>query len=181
MVVPGRCARCAFQSKPSRPPDHCCLQRSDLDYFDGSAITPNAGTLLLGAADRAIDLVGRFVACSRDARAWHLAEHKTAILVKQRVFGIALSQEELGEHDQLRHDPMLAVLASKLEARRTGCALWPIDRRRTGWSTRLSASPVGSWWPMIVRGDLRLARYKCSGALGEASLTAGDGRPPLDC
>jgi hypothetical protein len=152
-----------------------------LDYFDGSAIIPNAGTLLLGAADRAIDLVGRFVACSRDARARHLAEHKTAILVKQRVFGIALSQEELGEHDQLRHDPVLAVLASELEARHTGCALWPISRRQTGWSTRLSASPAEPWWPATMRGDLRLARYECSEALGEASLTTGDGRPPLDC
>jgi hypothetical protein len=152
-----------------------------LDYFDGSAIIPNAGTLLLGAADRATDLVGRFVACSRDARARDLAEHKIAILINQRVCGISLSQGDLGEHDQLRHDPMLAVLASKLEARRTDSALRSVSRRRTGWSTRLSASPVGSWWSMIVRGDLRLARHECSGALGEASLTAGDDRPPSDC
>jgi hypothetical protein len=95
-------------------------------------------------------LVGRFIACSRDARARDLAERKTAILVKQRVFGIALSQEDLGEHDQLRHDPMLAVLASKLEARRNGCALWPVSRRRTGWSTRLSASPAGSPSPVTT-------------------------------
>ena len=33
--------------------------------FDSGAITWNAGALLLGATDRAIDLVGRFAACCR--------------------------------------------------------------------------------------------------------------------
>ena len=43
----------------------------------------------------------------------------------QRVFGIALGYEDLIDHDRLRHDPVLAVLAGKVEARRTGCARWP--------------------------------------------------------
>jgi hypothetical protein len=32
-------------------------------------------------------------------------------LVGQRVFGIALGYEDLNDHDELRHDPMLAVLS----------------------------------------------------------------------
>ena len=40
----------------------------------------------------------------------------------QRVFGIALGYEDLNDHDELRHDPVLAVLAGKLEARRSDCA-----------------------------------------------------------
>jgi Transposase DDE domain group 1 len=90
--------------------------------FDGGAITSNAGALLLGATDRAIGLVGRFAACFRDARAPERIEHEVATLVGQRVFGIALGHEDLIDHDQLRHDPVLAVLAGKLEARRAGCA-----------------------------------------------------------
>ena len=43
-------------------------------------------------------------------------------MVAQRVFGIALGYEDLVDHDQLRHDPVLATLAGKLEARRTDCA-----------------------------------------------------------
>jgi hypothetical protein len=43
-------------------------------------------------------------------------------LVGQRVFGIALGYEDLNDHDELRHDPMMAVLAGKLEARREDCA-----------------------------------------------------------
>ena len=43
-------------------------------------------------------------------------------LVGQRVFGIALGYEDLNDHDELRHDPMLAVLSGKLAARREDCA-----------------------------------------------------------
>ena len=34
------------------------------------------------------------------------------------MFGIALGYEDLNDHDELRHDPMLAVLSGKLAARR---------------------------------------------------------------
>ena len=40
----------------------------------------------------------------------------------QRVFGIALGYEDLNDHDELCHDPVMAVLAGKLEARRDDCA-----------------------------------------------------------
>ena len=40
----------------------------------------------------------------------------------QRTVGIALGYEDLNDHDQLRHDPVLAVLAGKLEANRSACA-----------------------------------------------------------
>jgi hypothetical protein len=43
-------------------------------------------------------------------------------LVGQRVFGIALGYEDLSDHDHLRHDPVMAVLAGKLVARRSDCA-----------------------------------------------------------
>jgi hypothetical protein len=45
-----------------------------------------------------------------------------ATLVGQRIFGIALGYEDVLDHDELRHDPMMAVLAGKLEARRKNCA-----------------------------------------------------------
>jgi|SRR6516165_4998603 hypothetical protein len=45
-----------------------------------------------------------------------------ATLVMQRVVGIALGYEDLNDHDQLRCDPMLAVLAGKVEASRQNCA-----------------------------------------------------------
>ncbi len=84
--------------------------------FDGGALTSDAGGLLLGAADRRLDLVRRFAGCFRDARNPRFVEHAVATLVGQRVFGIALGYEDLNDHDELRHDPLMAVLAGKLEA-----------------------------------------------------------------
>jgi hypothetical protein len=90
--------------------------------FDGGAVTSDAGALLLGAADKAIRLVERFAACFHDGRSQERIEHEIAALVGQRVFGLALGYEDVLDHDRLRHDPVLAVLAGKLEARRAGWA-----------------------------------------------------------
>ena len=90
--------------------------------FDGGALTSDAGGLLLGAADRRLDLVRRLAECFRDARDPRFIEHSVATLVGQRVFGIALGYEDLNDHDDLRHDPVMATLAGKLEARREDCA-----------------------------------------------------------
>ena len=107
--------------------------------FDGGTITSDAGTLLLGATDRAIGLVRRFAACFVDRRAADQVEHGVATLVGQRVFALALGYEDLVDHDQLRHDPVLAAVTGKLTARRSGCAAL------AGKSTlnRLEHAPAG--------------------------------------
>ena len=90
--------------------------------FDGGTITSDGGALLLGATDRCIQLVERFTGCFRDVRCQELIEHAVSTLVGQRVFGIALGYEDLIDHDELGHDPVMAVLAGKLAARRQDCA-----------------------------------------------------------
>jgi hypothetical protein len=106
--------------------------------FDGGDATSDAGALLLGATDRAIGLVQRFAACFDDGRAHAQVEHRVAAMVTQRVFGIALGYEDLIDHDQLRHDPVLAALAGKLEARRKDCA--PLAGKST--LNRLEHAPL---------------------------------------
>jgi hypothetical protein len=96
--------------------------RSVVAGFDGGAITSDAGALLLGATDRAIGLIDCFARCFTDRRSPALVEHKVATLVGQRVFGIALGYEDLVDHDELRCDPIMAVLADKLTAKRKNCA-----------------------------------------------------------
>jgi hypothetical protein len=130
--MPTECSPALFEFAPVEG-------RAVVAGFDGGAITSNAGALLLGATDRAIGLVGRFATCFRDARAPGRVEHEVATLVGQRVFGIALGHEDVVDHDQLRHDPVLAVLAGKLEARRTGCA--PLAGKST--LNRLEHAPAG--------------------------------------
>jgi hypothetical protein len=90
--------------------------------FDAGLVTSEAGALLLGATDRAIGMMGRLAACFHDVRRQNLIEHEVKTLLGQRVFAIALGYEDLNDHDELRHDPMMAVLAGKLEARRADCA-----------------------------------------------------------
>ena len=90
--------------------------------FDGGKMTSDAGAVLLGATDRTIGLIERFAGCFTDHREADLIEHKVAALVGQRVFGLALGYEDLIDHDELRHDPVMAILAGKLEARRSNCA-----------------------------------------------------------
>jgi Transposase DDE domain group 1 len=89
--------------------------------FDGGAITSDAGGLLLSATDRALDLMRRLTACFSDVRKQHLIEHEVVTLIAQRVFAIALGYEDLNDHDKLRKDPVMAILAGKLAARRRDC------------------------------------------------------------
>lgn len=96
--------------------------RSVVAAFDGGSITSDAGAVLLGATDRVIGLVERFAGCFGDVRSPALIEHEVGTLVGQRVFGIAMGYEDLLDHDELRRDPVMAVLAGKLASRRADCA-----------------------------------------------------------
>ncbi len=90
--------------------------------FDGGAIISDAGALLLGAADKMLGLTRGLAACFKDHRDPDLIEHSLETLLMQRVVGIALGYEDLDDHDILRHDPMMAVLAGKLTASGSDCA-----------------------------------------------------------
>jgi Transposase DDE domain group 1 len=107
--------------------------------FDGGAVSSDAGGLLLGAVDKAIGLIERFAACFSDGRRQSSIEHEVVTLLGQRVFGIALGYEDLLDHDRLRHDPVMAILAGKLEARRPDCA--PLAGKST--LNRLEHAPAG--------------------------------------
>jgi hypothetical protein len=83
--------------------------------FDGGKITSDAGGLLLREVEAKFHLVERFAACFTDHRDPDLVEHTLCDLLKQRVFGLCLGYEDLNDHDQLRHDPLLAVLVGKTD------------------------------------------------------------------
>ena len=74
-------------------------------------------------------MMARFAGCFHDERRPELIEHEVVTLVAQRVFGIALRYEDINDHDELRHDPIMALLAGKLAARREECA--PVARKST--------------------------------------------------
>jgi Transposase DDE domain group 1 len=88
--------------------------------FDGGRMTSDAGAMLLGATDRAIGLIERFAGCFTDHRAAELIEHTVAGLVRQRVVGIALGYEDLIDHDQLRHDPVIGGAGRQARSQAVG-------------------------------------------------------------
>jgi len=126
------------QCKPHSFAFQGCQGRKVTAAFDGGSITSNAGALLLRQADRSTGLFDRVAACFTDHRDRRLTEHSVRTLVAQRITGIALGYEDLNDHDDLRRDPLLALLSGKLEARRKGCA--PLAGKST--LSRLENAPA---------------------------------------
>jgi hypothetical protein len=83
--------------------------------FDGGTITTDGGSLLLREANRRLNLLPRLAQCFVDVRKPILVEHSVEQLVAQRVYGLALGYEDLNDHEQLRQDPLLRVLAGKAD------------------------------------------------------------------
>src|SRR5215813_9269339 len=96
--------------------------RQVVGSFDGGAVTSNGGAALLREADRAIGLTARVARCFRDERDPDLIVHRLDTLLAQRVHAIALGYEDLNDHDELRHDPVLSLLSDALEPKRADVA-----------------------------------------------------------
>lgn len=89
--------------------------RAVVARFDGGTLTSDGGALLLREVERATGGLRQFTACFTDHRAAARVEHPVATLVAQRVYGLALGYGDLNDHDALRADPLLAVLAGSAD------------------------------------------------------------------
>ena len=83
--------------------------------FTAGRVSGDGGALLLRQTERKIDLVKRVAACFTDQRRQDRVEHRLGEMLAQRIFSLALGYEDLNDHEQLRHDPLLAVLSGKRE------------------------------------------------------------------
>ena len=81
--------------------------------FTGDRLTTDGGGLLLRQADRKIGLLRRVADCFTDSRQPERIEHELPEMLAQRIYGLALGYEDLHDHEQLRNDPLLALLAGK--------------------------------------------------------------------
>ena len=91
------------------------FSRQVVARFDGGTITTDGGGLLLRETDRRLNLLPRLAGCFLDGRNPVLVKHTVEQLVSQRVYGLALGYEDLNDHEQLRQDPLLQVLAGKAD------------------------------------------------------------------
>lgn len=90
--------------------------RSVVARFDGGQITSNGGGLLLQQVDKRIGLLSRFSDCFLDGRDQRRVRHGVREMLAQRIYGLALGYEDLNDHEQLREDPLLMLLAGSAQA-----------------------------------------------------------------
>src|SRR3954462_6747330 len=89
------------------------FSREIIGRFDGGQITSDGGSLLLREVERRTGILRRLAGCFTDHRAVNRIEHSVEELIAQRIYALALGYKDLNDHEQLRADPLLAVLAGK--------------------------------------------------------------------
>src|SRR3954468_24629907 len=83
--------------------------------FSGGTMTSDSGALLLRETDRRMKLLARFSQCFLDGRNPALVQHPVEQMLAQRIYSLALGYEDLNDHEQLRQDPLLKLLAGKAD------------------------------------------------------------------
>ena len=104
--------------------------------FSERQLSTEGGALLLRETDRKIGLLSRVQKCFCDYRNPVFIEHELGELLAQRIYGLALGYEDLNDHEELRRDPLLALMAGKRK----------LEEPLAGKSTlnRLELTPAGS-------------------------------------
>ncbi len=87
-------------------------RRIEVD-FDAAHVTSDAGAVLLRHTDHALNFIGRLSTCFSDGRDPARITHTLPQLLAQRLYGLALGYPDLNDHDRLRFDPMISLLAGK--------------------------------------------------------------------
>jgi len=88
-------------------------RRQVVAQFNGGVMSSDGGALLLRRTDQRLNLLGRAAACFDDHCDPLLIKHPVKQLLAQRVYGLALGYEDLSDHDQLRHDPLLGLVSGR--------------------------------------------------------------------
>jgi hypothetical protein len=91
------------------------FRREVVADFDGGTITTDAGSLLLHQTEQKTGILRQFAGCFRDYRDPTRIEHSVTELIRQRVYGLTQGYEDLNDHDQLRADPLLAMVSGKAD------------------------------------------------------------------
>src|SRR5204863_7791293 len=114
---------------------HPLRNREIRAQFDGGAIATEGGGLLLREVEKRVGIVRQFAACFRNYRIANIIKQTVEELVAKRVYCLALGYKDLNDHEELRKDPLLAVLVEKCD---------PVGEVLAGKSTlnRLELTPA---------------------------------------
>ena len=91
------------------------FRREVVAEFSGGTISSDGGALLLRETDTKMNLLPRLAACFLDGRDPSLVKHEVGQMLAQRVYGLALGYEDLNDHEQLREDPLMQLMAGKAD------------------------------------------------------------------
>jgi hypothetical protein len=94
---------------------HALGRREVVGSFNGGKITSDGGGLLLRETERIVGVIRQMAACFQDHRDPARVEHTVEELIAQRVYGLSHGYEDLNDHDELRHDPLMGVLVGKMD------------------------------------------------------------------
>jgi hypothetical protein len=81
--------------------------------FDGGSLTSDAGALLLREADRQLGLTAALDEAIPDPRNPHLIVHQQLTMLRQRIYGIAIGNEDLNDQQSLREDPLMQLATER--------------------------------------------------------------------
>ena len=83
--------------------------------FSGGTLSSEGGALLLRQLDTSLGVTRTLAGCFGDQRDQRFVDHSLPELLRQRIYGWALGYEDLNDHGQLRHDPLLATACDKTD------------------------------------------------------------------
>jgi hypothetical protein len=122
-----------------------CGRREIIARFDGGTISSDGGAFLLRHTDKRLNLLPRLAECFLDGRNQDLVEHSVLEMVSQRVYGLALGYEDLNDHDQLRKDPVFAILAGRAEMSEPLAGKSTLNRMELGVGTKDRYKKITFW------------------------------------
>jgi len=112
--------------------------------FNGGRLTSDAGALLLREADRRTGLIEALAACITDPRDPSKVQHDVRTLLAQRICGIAMGYEDGNDHQMLRHDPIMQMLAGVAPTPEEPLASPPTLCRFENWVDRESLARMSA-------------------------------------
>jgi hypothetical protein len=120
-------------------------KREIVARFDGGTISSDGGAFLLRQTDRHLNLLSRLAECFLDGRNPLLVQHSIEEMISQRVYGLALGYEDINDHEQLRSDPVLGLLAGRTDLDRPLAGKSTLNRMELGTGVNSRYKKITFW------------------------------------
>jgi hypothetical protein len=121
------------------------FSRDVVARFDGGTISSDGGSLLLRETDRRLNLLPRLADCFLDGRDQKRVDHSVREMLAQRIYGLALGYEDINDHEQLRRDPLIGLLAGRKDPERALAGKSTLNRMELGSGTADRYKKITFW------------------------------------